>query len=1432
MKTISRFFSLLTLASLALVLCLQDIQPAKADTSLDQTITVVTPAPVSAAYGESFTVAATATSGLDVAYSAQGDCTNVGAIFTMTSGVGVCTVQYNQAGDSAYNPAPQVIELVTAQPAVVTVTADAKNKSHAEPDPALTYTITAGALVGTDDFTGALARDPGEAVGDYVITQGTLALSGDYDLTYIGANLTITSPETATPTSTRTSEPDTVTPAPSPTTAPHTATPTASPTTTTLPTPTRTPTMTGIRSTSLTLFVSTIGNNQGGANTCANVASPCRTIQQAITKATSGDNIYVTSGTFNGIGASPIVTINKNISISGGWDSGFTTQSSLTILDGQDTRSDVEVNSGITAVIEKFIVTNSKASGIKNLGALTINYSMIYKNNKPDGSDISATNGGGIYNTGTLVVANSAIYGNYANGRGGGGIFNTGSLTVGNSTITNNYATTGGGIMYTPTGYAGTAPSAVLRNVTLSGNNADYGSSIYRAADIDPVFLQDPVLYNSILANNNCHGSLTSANNNLIQTSGCAINGTYASVNPLLGAFSTANGYFPLLHGSPAIDAGSPVAPGSGGEACEAIDQLGTTRPTDGDEDTVSICDIGAYEADPSVASAVSVANAIDVDDGSPQSAEFSTVFSKQLSVLVKDQLDNPISGITVTFTAPASGASGTFGDSGTNITTAMTNVNGIATATVFTANSGLGGYPVNASVLGIPHSAQFYLANSIGPVLYVSPLGNDSNTCGLPTDACLTINGALEKATAGNTIKVAVGTYTYPTNTTNFVVSINTSISLSGGWDTAFTEQNGMSTTDGQGIYSGISVNSTATLERFVIQNSVVGISNAGNLTLNNSIVRNNNGFNGGGISNFYGVLTLNDSSVTNNIYGIASHGATLTLNNSSVTDNSGGGISDNYSTITLNKSTVSGNTSSSQGGGIHTGHSDLTLNNSTISGNTAGQGGGGISSYASRITINYSTISGNNASYRGGGGINNTGGTAQGYITITNSIVALNTGYPNPDCAGYVISGGYNLIGDTNECSYTAGVGDLLNIDPKLVRLMGSPGYIPLLPDSPAINAANPATCLATDGRGVARPQGSRCDIGSYEYTTPGPAISIGYFAGSNQNSASGAAYSIPLTGYAIDNVGSPVPGVVFTFTAPSSGPGGIFAKTKTNTTTAITDNNGLASASTFTANNAPGGYDVSATVTDLSSSVTFSLINLPIPTPLSPASEISVAQPAYRWAKVIGATQYRYEVRIGAKLLYTKTVSASVCGNTICSNVPTNKLVPLVYRWRVMAMVGGAWKDFSVYKSFSVIDVKPGFWSGPGMEFYITHPSIQGVSVVNFAVYINIKGCGKYKIIHKLAPKPRISNRQFRFSYTYDGLYANGVFVNMQRASGKLGFYYLYIPGCGTIFGGPFPWTATWKNSSQPTTFIPAEVIPLLVNPQLEIDPGSYTVERVNP
>ena len=75
---------------------------------------VATPAPAGAAFGASFTVAATAPGGA-VSFSSAGACTNAGSTFTMTSGTGACFVVYDQGGSGDYEAAPQVVESVVAQ---------------------------------------------------------------------------------------------------------------------------------------------------------------------------------------------------------------------------------------------------------------------------------------------------------------------------------------------------------------------------------------------------------------------------------------------------------------------------------------------------------------------------------------------------------------------------------------------------------------------------------------------------------------------------------------------------------------------------------------------------------------------------------------------------------------------------------------------------------------------------------------------------------------------------------------------------------------------------------------------------------------------------------------------------------------------------------------------------------------------------------------------------------------------------------------------------------------------------------------------------------------------------------------------------------------------------------------------------------------------
>lgn len=205
--------------------------------------------------------------------------------------------------------------------------------------------------------------------------------------------------------------------------------------------------------------------------------------------------------------------------------------------------------------------------------------------------------------------------------------------------------------------------------------------------------------------------------------------------------------------------------------------------------------------------------------------------------------------------------------------------------------NSSIG--PGNRGVNSVPSGEN--IPALAGGIWYVATTGNDSNSCTATYSPCLTIDGAIAKAGAGDTIKVASGTYT---NTTGNVVTISKGLSLSGGWDDTFTLQNGASIIDGGGVRNGILASATGAVvvERFVVQNSFTGADS-------------------GGIYVYGGSFTLKNSSVINNDGG------------------QGAGIfAINNATLTILNSTISNNMATSSGGGIYAVDGTVTINNSKI--------------------------------------------------------------------------------------------------------------------------------------------------------------------------------------------------------------------------------------------------------------------------------------------------------------------------------------------------------------------------------------------------------------------------------------------------------------------------------------------------------------------
>ena len=150
----------------------------------------------------------------------------------------------------------------------------------------------------------------------------------------------------------------------------------------------------------------------------------------------------------------------------------------------------------------------------------------------------------------------------------------------------------------------------------------------------------------------------------------------------------------------------------------------------------------GAYAVTASVAGASAPASfslnntagaaaSVTATSGTPQSAAINRAFAAPLGATVLDSFSNPVSGATVTFTAPGTGASGTFAN-GTNTDTETTTASGVATSTTFTANGTVGGPYTVAATAGALAPANFSLTNTF-PIFVFYVTGTEGPNLGGP---------------------------------------------------------------------------------------------------------------------------------------------------------------------------------------------------------------------------------------------------------------------------------------------------------------------------------------------------------------------------------------------------------------------------------------------------------------------------------------------------------------------------------------------------------------------------------------------------------------------------------------------------------------------------------------------------------------------------
>jgi uncharacterized repeat protein (TIGR01451 family) len=432
---------------------------------------------------------------------------------------------------------------------------------------------------------------------------------------------------------------------------------------------------------------------------------------------------------------------------------------------GQATLTDVQIinnsaasdggalwNSGTLTVTDSEFKGN-EASGnggaIWNSGQATLTGVQILSNS-------ATSDGGALWNSGTLTVPGSEFKGNEASGNGGaianssgatasltasmvqgssaatdgGALWNEGTLSASTSTLSGNSASAGAGAI------AHLGGTLTLNHVTVAENSGTTAGGLHASAG-STLHLSDTILADN--GGQQCvnGGTLATGTRNIITShSGCGT--PLSSADPMLGTLGNYGGAtmtYPLLPGSPAINRG-----------------IGTCQSSYRDQrgmGGVDSCDVGAFE---------SQGFTLTITGGNNQSTFINSAFAAPLSLTVTPtNAVEPVEGGAVTFHGSwsylASLEPRTF--------TVSVGAGGAASRAV-SANGYVGSYIVSADAAG-NHAGVSYSLNNVVTDLTISKSASSANIApGAPITYTITFanagGGTSSDVQIADTLPVALG--------------------------------------------------------------------------------------------------------------------------------------------------------------------------------------------------------------------------------------------------------------------------------------------------------------------------------------------------------------------------------------------------------------------------------------------------------------------------------------------------------------------------------------------------------------------------------------------------------------------------------------------------------------------------------------------------